>query len=101
MDDLFQELYKRFIIPLFIPVLILTSLYLIIITKENKSYQKFRLIIFSVGFTMIILSETLLRFIKKDFLFNIKIMIIPFLIFLFFYLIFNILIKKNIGAKTT
>ncbi len=101
LDDLFQELYKRFIIPLFIPILILTSLYLIILTKENKSYQKFRLIIFSVGFATIILSETLLRFIKKDFLFNIKIMIIPFLIFLFFYLIFNILIKKNIGAKTT
>ena len=30
LDNLFQELYKRIIIPLYIPVLILTSLYLII-----------------------------------------------------------------------
>ena len=45
LDNLFQELYKRIIVPLYIPVLILTSLFLIIFAKENKIYQKFRICI--------------------------------------------------------
>ena len=40
LNNLFQELYKRFIVPFFIPILILTSLFLVVYSKENKSYQK-------------------------------------------------------------
>ena len=100
LDNLFQELYKRIIVPLYIPVLILTSLFLIIFTKENKIYQKFRLLIFILGIILIILSETLLRFVKGDFYYNFKIILIPIIIFLILYICFNILLKKNIGAKT-
>ena len=100
LDNLFQELYKRIIVPLYIPVLILTSLFLIIFAKENKMYQKFRLCIFILGFILIILSETLLRFVRGDFYYNFKIILIPIIIFLILYISFNILLKKNIGAKT-
>ena len=100
LDNLFQELYKRAIVPLYIPVLILTSLFLIIFTKENKIYQKFRLLIFISGIVFIILSETLLRFIKGEFYYNFKIISIPVIIFLILYICFYILLKKNIGAKT-
>ncbi len=100
LDNLFQELYKRIIVPLYIPVLILTSLFLIIFAKENKMYQKFRLCIFILGFILIILSETLLRFVRGDFYYNFKIILIPIMIFLILYICFNILLKKNIGAKT-
>ena len=100
LDNLFQELYKRAIVPLYIPVLILTSLFLIIFTKENKIYQKFRLLIFVSGIVFIILSETLLRFIKGEFYYNFKIISIPVIIFLILYICFYILLKKNIGAKT-
>ena len=100
LDNLFQELYKRIIIPLYIPVLILTSLFLIIFTKENKIYSKFRFLIFILGFFLIILSETLLRFVKGDFYYNFKIILIPIIIFLTLYICFNFLLNKNIGART-
>jgi len=100
LDNLFQELYKRMVVPLYIPILILTSLYLIIFTKENKIYQKFRILIFFSGVIFIILSETLLRFVKGDFYYNFKIILLPIVIFLFLYVGFKILIKKNIGMRT-
>ena len=50
LNDLFQELYKRVVVPFYLPVLILTSLYLLIFTKENKLYQRFRIIIFIWNF---------------------------------------------------
>ena len=100
LDNLFQELYKRIIVPLYIPTLILISLFLLIFTKENKIYQKSRLIIFLTGIILIIISETMLRFLTSNFLFNLKIILLPIFIFSFFYILLNIFIKKNIGAKT-
>ena len=100
LDNLFQELYKRFAVPLYIPVLILVSLFLIIFTKENKLYRKSRFIIFLIGIFLIILSETMMRFVNDNFLFNLNILFFPLVIFILFYILFRILIKKNIGAKT-
>ncbi len=100
LSNLFQELYKRVIVPLYIPVLILTSFFLIIFTKENKLYQKFRFLIFFIGIILIILSETLLRFIKGEFYYNFKIILIPIILFVTLYISFKILLNKNVGAKT-
>ena len=100
LSNLFQELYKRIIVPMYIPVLILTSLFLTIFTKENKLYQRSRLLIFFIGITLIILSETLLRFVKEDFYYNFKIIFIPIILFIILYISFNFLLKKNIGART-
>ncbi len=100
LDNLFQELYKRIIVPLYIPILILISLFLIVFTKENKFYQKFKLIIFFKGFLIVILSETLLRFVKNDIFYNIKIMVLPIIIFILLYFTFNLMLQKNIGSKT-
>ena len=100
MDNLFQELYKRFIVPLYIPILILTSLFLIIFSKENKLYQKTKIIIFGSGIFFIILSESLLRFVTDNFLLNIKILFFPIVIFIILYFLLIICVKKNLGAKT-
>ena len=100
LDNLFQELYKRFAVPLYIPILILISTFLILFTKENRLYQRSRFLIFLTGIILIILSETMLRFLTDNFLFNLKITIIPVLIFVIIYIVLNIFIKKNIGTKT-
>ena len=100
LDNLFQELYKRFIIPLFIPILILTSVFLFIFTKENRFFNKSRFIIFSTGILLIILSESMLKFLKNDFILNVKILVLPLIIFFIFYTSFYFFIKKNLGAKT-
>ncbi len=100
LNDLFQELYKRVVVPFYLPVLILTSLYLLIFTKENKLYQRFRIIIFLSGILIIVISETLLRFINNNFFYNFKIIAIPIILLLIFYFVIKILLKKNIGART-
>ena len=100
LDNLFQEMYKRFVTPLYIPILILTSLFLIIFPKENKLYKKSRYLIFCMGIFIIILSEIASRFVTDNFINNLNILIVPICIFIIFYISFRIFIKKNIGAKT-
>jgi lipopolysaccharide export system permease protein len=101
LSNIFQELYKRFIIPLYIPLLLSTSLILIIQSKENKIYNKIKILSFLIGLTLIIISETFLRFIGKDIFPNIKIVMIPFIIFLIIYLYFKLTLKTNIEYKKT
>ena len=57
LDNIFSELYKRIIIPFYIPVLMLISLLLIIYSKERVNYSNLRVIIFLTGF-IIIFSES-------------------------------------------
>ena len=81
-------------------ILILTSLFLVVYSKENKSYQKKKFFIFLTGVILIIISETMLKFINDNFIFNLKIIFIPVLIFVIFYSFLYFLIKKNVGSKT-
>tara|TARA_B100000424_G_C22804426_1_gene431270 strand:- start:19 stop:822 length:804 start_codon:yes stop_codon:yes gene_type:complete len=95
IDNIIKELYKRIIIPLYIPVLILISLLLIFKSKENVNYPRYRVLIFLIGFCTIILSETTIRLINADFLKNIKFFVIPLILVISLYL--NYLIRfKNI-----
>ena len=98
IDNIIKELYKRIIIPLYIPVLILISLMLIFRSKENINYSKYRILIFLIGFITIILSEMTIRLINEDFLKNLKFFIIPIILVASLY--FNYLIRfKNIKVS--
>ena len=97
MSNILKELYKRIIIPFYIPVLILISLLLILRSKENINYPRFRFFIFLIGFSTIILSELTIRFINEDFIKNTKFFVIPIILIISIY--YNYLIrfkKKNI-----
>ena len=96
LDNIFKELYKRFLIPFFIPILIITSLFLIIYSKENINYTKTRIIVFLIGFSIIIFSETTLKFVQDTFYLNFKVFILPFLLFIIFYLIIFFLTQKHV-----
>ncbi len=89
LDNIFQELYKRFIIPFYLPVLILISLFLILKSKENSSYGKFKTTIFLIGLLTIISSESSLKFVKNNFYENIIILIIPLIIISYVYFLFR------------
>ena len=99
LSNLFQELYKRIIVPLYIPLLLLTSLLLITSSKENKTYNNRRIGIFLLGFIFIIISETVLKFIKDDFYYNIKIILLPIIFFLILYIFIKFILKDNINYK--
>ncbi len=95
IDNILKELYKRIIIPLYIPVLILISLLLIFRSKENINYSRYRILIFFIGFSTIILSEMTIRLIKEDFLENLKFVLIPLILVISLYS--NYLVRfKNI-----
>ena len=85
VDNIIKELYKRMIIPLYIPVLILVSLLLIFRSKENINYSRYRALIFLIGFSTIILSEMTIRLINEDFIKNIKFFVIPIILVLSLY----------------
>ena len=99
LSNLFQELYKRIIVPLYIPLLLLTSLLLITSSKEHKTYNNHRIGIFLLGFIFIIISETVLKFIKDDFYYNIKIILLPIIFFLILYIFIKFILKDNTNYK--
>ena len=85
IDNILKELYKRIVIPLYIPVLILISLLLIFRSKENINYPRYRILIFFIGFSTIILSEMTIRLIKEDFFENLKFVLMPLILVISLY----------------
>jgi len=98
LDNILAELYKRLIIPLYLPALMLISLFLIIHSKEKINYTRYRLIVFLIGFFLIIFSESTLKFVNKSFYNNLFIGLIPIIIilFLYIYIISQLNYKKNL-----
>ena len=77
LANIFKELYKRYIIPFYIPILFLITLILIQKSKEEKNYNNLKIIIFLINFFIIILSETSLKFINNSIIDNTVLAIIP------------------------
>ncbi|MBD1134502.1 LptF/LptG family permease [Pelagibacterales bacterium SAG-MED48] len=90
-NNIFKELYKRFIIPFYILLLSLVPLLLIILSKEDSRYSKLKLITFLIGLFFIIFSETTIRLISDSLFRNIVISLLPIVFIITLYLIF---IKK-------
>ena len=99
IDNIIKELYKRIVIPFYIPVLILISLLLILKSKENINYTKYRFLIFFIGFSTIIISEMTIRLISEDFLKNIKFFIIPIILIFSLYSNYFIRLKDTRSIK--
>ena len=92
-----EEFYKRFIMPFYMLILSLISSTLIIVPKREL-YSKFqKLIIFIIGFLIIIFSQLSFKFILQNKFTDLFIVIFPlFLIALFYcYLIFKTKFKLN------
>ena len=83
--NILKELYKRFFLPFYIPILVLLTMFFILYSKEEVNYFKFKIIIFFLGVITIIFSEISIRFINLELTKNISIILIPFLIIILFY----------------
>ena len=86
--NLIKELYKRLIIPFYIPILMLIPYFLILTSKEKSNYTRIKLSIFIIGVVVIIFSEGTIRFISKELNENLFLFTVPTILFTFFYLIF-------------
>jgi len=83
-----KELYKRLIIPIYIPILILISSFLIISSKENVNFAKYKIYIFLLGFFTIIISETSLRYVQLSYSENLILILSPLVLLVSLYLFF-------------
>ena len=94
LDNVNKELYKRLIVPFYLPVLMLILLFVILKSKETINYFKFKTIIFILGMATIISSEMTLRFIQNDFFKNMKIFSLSLILITSIYIIFYFNLKR-------
>jgi len=92
LKNIYKELYKRFLIPFYIPLLVLIPFLLTLSSKENSNYSKLKTTTFMIGIVFIVISETTIKLISATYLKNIIISLMPFLFLIFLYVIF---IKKT------
>ena len=86
LKNIFKEIYKRLIIPFYIPLLSLISFLVILSSKESANFNKLKIITFLSGMFFIIFSETTVRLISDNVLRNTLIIVIPFLSFMIIYI---------------
>ena len=98
IGNIFKELYKRIFVPLYLPALILIALSLIILSKENNNFSRFRTLNFLFGIVIIIISEFSLKFIDITLIINLFIFFLPVLILITLYSI--IFFKLNFRFKS-
>tara|TARA_Y100000389_G_scaffold101998_1_gene98807 strand:+ start:164 stop:1285 length:1122 start_codon:yes stop_codon:yes gene_type:complete len=93
--NVYKELFKRLITPIYLPLLILISLLFVLISKEKKNYTIKKFQIFFLGFLAIILSESSLGYINNDMNKNFVLIILPLILILIFYCFFFYMLKIN------
>ena len=97
INNIFKEIYKRFVIPFYLPILTLVPFLIIIISKENPKYHKLRLLTFLIGLIIIIFSETTIRYITDKTILNLSLLITPLLLLLTVYLYFFFKFKTKVN----
>jgi lipopolysaccharide export LptBFGC system permease protein LptF len=95
LSNIVGELNDRIVMPLFIPSLVLLACLLIITNKEIINNNFIKLIIFSYGILIIIISEILLDFSSKNINFNLFLYVAPILFFIINWLLLNYFLKRE------
>ena len=91
LKNINQEIYKRFIKPMYFPLLTLVCCFLLTFSKIENNFS-FKLIkVFLCIFLILVLSEILMRYIESSQWLFILVIILPIIIY---YLIYNFLISK-------
>ncbi len=88
ISNIFKEIYKRIIIPIYIPILMMLPLLLITSSKENINYSKIRVFTFLFGLFTVIISESTIRLISESILRNYSLTLVPIIILIILYSLF-------------
>ena len=92
----FQETFKRIILPFYLPVLTLIASLIIIKSKDDYDFFKYKLVLFVFGVMTIIISEISIRYSSSNILENIYLVSLPILLFFFIYIYFKIKLRKPV-----
>ena len=91
LKNLNNELYKRFIKPIYIPLLTLICCFLIIFSKEQNNYTLKTTKVFLSVFLILVISETLMRYVDDSVIYLFFLTSVPII----FYIIgYSFLINK-------
>ena len=92
----FQEIFKRIILPFYLPVLTLIASLIIIKSKDDYEFFKYKFGLFILGVMTIIISEVSIRYSSSNILENIFFVSLPILLFFFIYIYFKIKLRKPV-----
>lgn len=93
INDIYEEVFKRIINPLYILVLSLISSLIVLKSKFNNFSNYFKSFLFFLGFAVILFSELSYKFIGTSLEFEILFLLLPIILVFIFY--FYILIKSK------
>ena len=97
IKDIYEELFKRIINPVYIVILSLVSSLIILKSRINNFENYFKSILFFLGFSIIIFSELSYKFISINQKFELFIILLPILFVILFYL--SLLFKSKFKFK--
>ena len=86
MKDIYEEIFKRMINPIYIIVLSLISSLIILKSKISYLQTYYKSFLFITGFVIIILSELSYKLLNLTFISEVFSILLPFICILFFYL---------------
>ena len=98
LKHIFQELQKRILNPFYLLNLALAASLLIVRSKENYSFSRYKITVFIIGVILIIFSEISLKAANSTLALNLGQISLPIIIFIFTYLFLKkklLLISNN------
>ena len=94
LKDTFQEIFKRFVSPLYLLTLSLIACLIIIKSKDDYEYFKHKFGLFVLGVITIIISEISIKYSSANTIQNIHIFSLPVLFLVTIYLYIKLKLKK-------
>ena len=91
LKNIKQEIYKRFVKPIYFPLLTLVCCFLLTFSKIENNFSFKTIKVFSYVFLILVLSEILMRYIETSQLLFILVIVTPIIIY---FLIYKFLISK-------
>ncbi len=97
IDPLQRELFRRFLLPFYIPLLALFVSTLILTSKDKFTYSKSKSKVFLGSVLLIIISEMSIRYITKENFTALFFISMPFFLFIITYFLMNMKLKRNLN----
>ena len=97
IDPLQRELFRRFLLPFYIPLLALFVSTLVLTSKDKFTYSKSKSKVFLGSVLLIIISEMSIRYITKENFTALFFISMPFFLFIITYFLMNMKLKRNLN----
>ena len=97
INEIYEEMFQRTINPIYIIILSLISSLMVVKPKKNLIEKNLRVILFFIGFLLILFSQLSYKFITSSFLMETIFICLPFIFIIIFYL--TLIIKTKLKLK--